>query len=145
MNVMALSIVIRLTRVIKPKVTDRTIVITSAWAALSVMAQIKKIIPAYCAKLKHAPRDSRRPPQWGELEARKWLHFMLESEMVESMVAVLDSLVAPRIFPITSRSSTSGMPFLFVFVFYSVRHGVFETKLASWLILRQHAGGLDCR
>lgn len=55
MKIMALDMVIKLARVIKPKFADRTLVIASAWAALGVIAQAKEIIFAYCATLKHAP------------------------------------------------------------------------------------------
>lgn len=70
---------------------------------------------------------------------------MPEPDVVESMVVVLDSLVATRTFPVITRNSSSGTLFLFVFVFCSVRHEVFETESVSWLFLSQHDGDLDGR
>ena len=72
-----------------------------------------------------------------DLVARNWLHFTVESDVVDSMVAVLDYSYRIQSFP------KSQGEFLFVFVSCSARHEIFETEPASWLVLRQHDGGLD--
>ena len=62
MNVVALNMGLQSRRVVESKAAHWTLVVTSAWTASCVVAQVEEIVPANAATTKHASCDSRRPP-----------------------------------------------------------------------------------